>query len=136
MGSPLQSLKHLTSQPPEAEEFARLKAAGARWLRDSRSSAKALENRFHFAYNAAVSFSRAALRYHGFRSDNIDLVFCVAPHALGLDADVSRRLLKCREVHDGWAFQGYGRVDQSTFDALMAACAAVAASVETLPPLE
>jgi len=136
MGAPLQSLRHLTPQPPEAAEFARLKNAGARWLRDSRIPAKALENRFHFAYNAAVSFSRAALRYHGLRSDNIDLVFCVAPHTLGLDADVSRLLLRCRAVHEGWEFQGRGRVDEGTFDALMTACAAVAGRVETLPPLE
>jgi hypothetical protein len=136
MSSPLQSLKHLSSQPAEAEEFVRLKAAGAKWLRDSSSASKALENRFHFAYNAAVSFSRAALRYHGLRSDNIDLVFCVAPHALGLDADISRRLLRCREVHEGWGFQGRGQVDQRTFDALIAACAAIAAKVETLPPLD
>ena len=58
----------------------------------------ALSSRFDLAYNAAHSFSLAALRWHGFRSESRYLVFQAIPHTLGLPATTWRVLAKAHEA--------------------------------------
>jgi hypothetical protein len=44
-------------------------------LKDTQTPGLSLDSRFDLAYNAAHAFSLAALRWHGYRSENRYIVF-------------------------------------------------------------
>ncbi|MBI5910342.1 MAG: hypothetical protein HY848_10365 [Betaproteobacteria bacterium] len=86
MSKELVNLEHLGKLAPEPGtrgEIAGLLTSGAERLADARNAGLALSSRFDLAYNAAHAFSLAALRWHGYRSENCYLVFQLpAVHSL------------------------------------------------------
>ena len=64
----------LKREPPADAEIAGLFSALAR-LGDAENTALAIESRFDLAYNAAHGLALAALRTHGYRSENRFIVF-------------------------------------------------------------
>ncbi len=58
--------------------------SGKARLVDARKTTLALESRFDLAYNSAHALALAALRWHGYRSENRYTVFQVLPHTLAL----------------------------------------------------
>ena len=78
----------LATEPPDAKEFAGLKASGLARLKDAGNTANSLAGRFDLAYNAAHALSLAALRYLGYRPSKRYIVFQVLPHTLGLGPEV------------------------------------------------
>lgn len=139
MNSPLDNLcgpnKPLAAEPPDAAEFAGLKRSGLARLQDAGNSSLSLEGRFDLAYNAAHALSLAALRWHGYRAGNRYIVFQVLPHTLGLGPEVWRVLAKCHEVRNLGEYEGDLNVDERIVTDLIAACKAVAAALDKLPPL-
>jgi hypothetical protein len=81
----------LKAEPVEQAEFDQLIRSGRARLKDASHSDLSLESGFDLAYNAAHALSRAALRWHGYRSDKRYVVFQALPHTLGIDAAVWRR---------------------------------------------
>ena len=81
--SNLARIGKLKAEPPAQSEFDGLLRSGRVRLADARKAGNALESRFDLAYNAAHSFSLAALRWHGFRSEDRYLVFQALEHTLG-----------------------------------------------------
>lgn len=81
--SNLAKLGKLKAEPPAQPELDGLLRSGRIRLADARNAANALESRFDLAYNAAHSLSLAALRWHGFRSEDRYLVFQALEHTLG-----------------------------------------------------
>lgn len=65
----------LKAEPPAASKLADLLHSGTVRLADAQRSELSRESRFDLAYNAAHAFSLAALRRHGYRSENRYLVF-------------------------------------------------------------
>lgn len=65
----------LKVEPGTPSEIQGLLSSGNERLSDARNRNLALSSRFDLAYNAAHAFSLAALRWHGYRSDNRYLVF-------------------------------------------------------------
>jgi hypothetical protein len=65
----------LKSEPPNRDEFAGLLRSGQLRLEDAANQALSIESRFDLAYNAAHALSLAALRWHGYRSENRYQVF-------------------------------------------------------------
>ena len=98
--------KSLAAEPPDAQEFARLKHSGATRLKDAQNSSNSLEGRFDLAYNAAHALCLAALRYRGFRPSNRYIVFQVLPHTLGLGPEVWRVLAKCHDIRNRGEYEG------------------------------
>jgi len=135
MSSPLERLKDLGREPPDSEEYARLKRSAATRLRDAANTQNAMESRFDLAYHAAHAYCLAALRYHEFRPKNRYVVFQVLPHTLGLGPEVWRVLAKCHEMRNLGEYEGDLNVDERILTDLMAAAAAVAAKIEALAPL-
>ena len=82
----------LKAEPATQAEFDGLLRSGERRLTDSARQVLAIENRFDLPYNAAHALSLAALRWHGYRSENRYLVFQCLAHTLGLPAE-QRRVL-------------------------------------------
>src|SRR5438045_760208 len=65
-------LKH---EPPAQQELDGLIRSGLARLEDAENASLSLEGRFDLGYNAAHALSLAALRWHGYRSENRYIVF-------------------------------------------------------------
>jgi hypothetical protein len=112
-----------------------LLTSGSERLADARNESLALSSRFDLAYNAAHAFSLAALRWHGYRSDNRYLVFQVLPHTLGLPPATWRVLAKAHEVRNVATYEGHFDADATLLRNLIEAAEAVRAGVAALPRL-
>jgi hypothetical protein len=135
MTSPLERLKDLTPEPPDAREFNALRRSGQARLQDAQNRQNSLEGRFDLAYNAAHALCLAALRYHGFRAKHRYVVFQVLQHTLDLGPEVWRVFDKCHNLRNLSEYEGELNVDERLLDGLIAACMTVANKLDTLSPL-
>ena len=71
----LQKIGKLKAEPPDQVEFDGLVASAERKLTDAENPTLSPDSRFSLAYDVAHSFALAALRWHGFRSENRYIVF-------------------------------------------------------------
>jgi hypothetical protein len=78
----LARINKLKLEAPDARELAGLLRSSRVRLQDARQVSLALESRFDLAYNAAHAAALAALRAHGYRSENRYLVFQCLEHTL------------------------------------------------------
>src|SRR3546814_18836473 len=76
----------LKAEPPAQAEFDGRVRSGQVRLADAANAALSRESRFGLAYNAAHALSLAAMRWHGYRSENRYQVFQCLTHTLGLEA--------------------------------------------------
>ena len=129
----LARLGKLTPELGTGGEIAGLLRSGAERLVDARKEGLALSSRFDLAYNAAHAFSLAALRWHGYRSENRYLVFQVLPHTLGLPAATWRVLAKAHELRNVAEYEGHFDADATLLRNLIEAAEAVRAAVAKLP---
>src|SRR5690348_14468932 len=90
----------LKAEPGNQKEFDGLLASGRKRLVDAGKNSLALESQFDLAYNAAHSFSLAAMRWHGYRPDKRFVVFQSLIHTLGLGSEVWRILDKCHGIRN------------------------------------
>jgi hypothetical protein len=130
--APLDKLRDLSAEPPDAREFEGLRKGGLARLKDAANKGNSLEGRFDLAYNAAHSLCLAALRYRGFRPKNRYVVFQVLPHTLGLGPEVWRVLAKCHDLRNKGAYEGDLDIDERILADLLAACGAVTKALGTL----
>ena len=131
----LERIGKLAPEPGTDGEIAGLLTSGTERLADARNEGLALSSRFDLAYNAAHAFSLAALRWHGYRSDNRYLVFQALPHTLRLPATTWRVLAKAHELRNAAEYEGHFNVDATVLRNLIEAAAAVQAAVAALPDL-
>jgi len=140
MPSPFENLtgfgKPLKAEPPDAKEFAGLRRTALARLKDAAHEELSLEGRFDLAYNAAHALCLAALRRQGYRSANRYIVFQLLPHTLGLGPEVWRVLAKCHDIRNLGEYEGDLNVDERLLADLFAACRAVMAKLDALPPIE
>jgi len=125
----------LTAEPGAPSEITGPLTSGSERLADARNEGLALSSRFDLAYNAAHAFSLAALRWHGYRSDNRYLVFQILPHTLGLPAATWRVLAKAHELRNVAEYAGHLDADTTLLLNLIEAAEAVRAAIAALPPL-
>ena len=84
----LVAIGKLKREPASAREYDGLVRSGAARLVDARNEGLSLDSRFDLAYNAAHALALAALRRHGYRSENRALVFQLLTTTLGLPSAV------------------------------------------------
>ena len=77
---------HLKAEPRNVQEVTRMLAMAQTRLKDAKLNNLSLEGRFTSAYNAAHAAALAALRWHGYRSENRYTVFQCLTHTLGWPA--------------------------------------------------
>ena len=123
----------LAVEPGTPGEIKGLLTSGSERLADARNEGLALSSRFDLAYNAAHSFSLAALRWHGYRSENRYLVFQALPHTLGSPAAIWRVLAKAHEARNVAEYEGHFDVDATLLRNLIDAAEAVRAATAALP---
>lgn len=133
--SPLDGLPGLHREPADAEEFASLIQSGADRLADAKRPENSLAGRFDLAYNAAHSFSLAALRHAGYRAGSRAIVFQALPHTLGLPPDVWVLLDRAHKERNRSEYRGTFHVSERMLADIIQACEHVLTAVRRLPPL-
>ncbi len=91
----LRKIGKLKAEPLDQVEFDKLVGSGKSMLPDAENPALALVSRFNLAYDAAHFFALAALRWHGYRSENRYIVFQALPHTLSFSTAKWRFLDDC-----------------------------------------
>lgn len=122
----------LKVEPAAANELAGLLHSGTVRLADAQRAELSRESRFDLAYNAAHAFSLAALRWHGYRSENRYLVFQSLTHTLKLPAAQWRVLDDAHRKRNVAEYEGDIEVDEALLGALLRVTAEVAQRVRVL----
>jgi len=125
----------LKAERPAQAELDGLIRSGRVRLTDAANATLNLESRFDLAYNAAHAFSLAALRWHGYRSENRYQVFQCLTHTLGLEAAQWRVLDQAHRKRNLAEYEGDLDVDEALVDALIRVTEAVARGVAALGPV-
>lgn len=81
----LVKIGQLKKEPPDQQEFDGMVASAKVRLKDAKLIGLSEDSQFSLAYGAAHALSLAAMRWHGYRSDNRYLVFQCLEHTLGLE---------------------------------------------------
>jgi len=121
---PLQALDNLVrigqlkAEPRNIQEAQRMLVMAQRRLQDAKLEKMSLEGRFTSAYNAAHAGALAALRWHGYRSENRYTVFQCLTHTLGWPANRWRILDMAHQKRNLAEYEGYLDVQESTVQEL------------------
>lgn len=116
----LQKIGKLKAEPPNQIEFDKLVQSAGRRLRDADNPALASDSRFSLAYDAAHSLALAALRWHGFRSENRYLVFQALPHTLAFPTGKAAFLSDCHAKRNAILYDGDPMDDELRIKELIA----------------
>lgn len=127
----------LQVEPPIREELDGLLHEAAVTLEDARNEDLAPESRFRLAYGAVHSIALAALRWHGYRPNNRQVVFQALAHTLGTPASVWKMLAKSHEQRNRRDYEGAGEIDERLLHDVIAAGRDLLSAVRDLgPPAE
>ena len=122
----------LKAEPRNAQEVTRMLAMAQTRLSDAKLNKLSLEGRFTSAYNAAHASALAALRWHGYRSENRYTVFQCLTHTLGWPANRWRVLDTAHQKRNLAEYEGYLEVEESTVAEMCALVQGLIANVQTL----
>jgi len=111
-----------------------LRSGNAR-LKDAKKEDLSLDSRFDLAYNAAHAFSLAALRWHGYRSENRYMVFQCLEHTVKLPAEQWRVLDQGHRKRNIAEYEGHLDVDRSLVEGLIRVAQEVLSRVAGLGPV-
>jgi len=103
----LVKIKQLKKEPPDQKEFDGMVSSAKRRLQDAEVDAVSEEGRFLSAYGAAHVLSVAAMRWHGYRSDNRFLVFQCLQQTVGFENAKWRVLDKCHKQRNLAEYEGH-----------------------------
>jgi hypothetical protein len=137
---PLPSLDNLVrigklkAEPPAPSEIQGLIRSGMVRLQDARNEKLSIESRFDLGYNAAHALALAALRWHGYRSENRYLVFQSLTHTLGLAAEQWRVLDQAHRKRNLGEYEGDLDIDEALVAALLRVTQEIARRVTDLGP--
>ena len=102
----LVKIGQLKAESPTANELKGLLHAARLKLQDAQIESLSLESRFELAYSAAHSFSLAALRSQGYRSENRFVVFQCLAHTTSLAPAKIRILSDAHNKRNLAAYEG------------------------------
>jgi hypothetical protein len=126
----------LKSEPASQGEFNGLLRSAKARLTDAGNASLAIESRFDLAYNASHALALAALRWHGYRSDNRYIVFQCLQHTLQVKPEVWRVLAQCHQKRNVAEYEGHLEVSDQLVAELIAAADLLQTKVEALAPIK
>ena len=126
----------LKSEPASQGEFNGLLRPAKARLTDAENASLAIESRFDLAYNASHALALAALRWHGYRSDNRYIVFQCLQHTLEVKPDVWRVLAQCHQRRNVAEYEGHLEVSDQLLAELIAAAGLLQKKVEAMRPIK
>ncbi|MDP2418445.1 MAG: hypothetical protein Q8M33_13300 [Hydrogenophaga sp.] len=119
----------LKAEPRNPAEFKRLLDMARTRLADAQLVGVSREGRFTSAYNAAHAAALAALRWHGYRSENRFTVFQCLTHTVGWPASQWRVLDAAHQKRNMAEYEGFLEVEESTIKDL---CGLVAELIDVV----
>ncbi len=122
----------LKAEPRNETEARRMLAMARTSLADARLSALSPQGRFTSAYNAAHAAALAALRWHGYRSENRYTVFQCLAHTLSWPAPRWRVLDLAHQKRNLAEYEGSLDVEESAITELCALVSDLIADVAKL----
>ncbi|CAG0933419.1 hypothetical protein RHDC3_02557 [Rhodocyclaceae bacterium] len=122
----------LKAEPRNDTEIERMMAMARSRLADAKQTNVSLEGRFTSAYNAAHAAALAALRWHGYRSENRITVFQSLAHTLNWPAPRWRVLDVAHQKRNMAEYEGFLEVEES---AIVDLCDVVAGLIEDVAKL-
>jgi hypothetical protein len=122
----------LKAEPRNDGEVNRMLVMAQTRLSDAKLNSLSLEGRFTSAYNAAHAAALAALRWHGYRSENRYTVFQCLTHTLGWPANRWRVLDTAHQKRNLAEYEGYLEVEESTVAELCGLVQGLIVDVQTL----
>jgi len=131
----LARINQLKSEPPDQAEFDGLLRSASNRLKDAGLSGLSEEGRFLSAYGAAHALATAALRWHGYRSDNRYLVFQCLEHTVGLASAKWRVLDQCHKLRNLAEYEGQLEITPRLLEELIDITSELMQLVKTLGPV-
>jgi hypothetical protein len=101
-------------------------------LADAQLSRLSLEGRFTSAYNAAHAAALAALRWHGYRSENRYTVFQCLAHTVNWPANRWRVVDAAHQKRNLAEYEGYLEIEESTVAELCALVPVLISDVQSM----
>ncbi len=120
----LEALKNLAkigkikAEPMNQAEIDRMLDMARKRLQDANVTELSQEGRFSSTYNAIHVAALAALRWHGYRSENRYLVFQSLDHTLGWPASKWRVLDAAHQKRNLAEYEGFLEIEESTIKEL------------------
>ena len=128
----LVKINELKNEPPNQNEFDGMLTSARRRLKDSKINGLSEDSIFSLAYGAAHALSLAAMRWHGYRSDNRYLVFQCLQHTVGLENAKWRVLDKCHKQRNLAEYEGHLEITPELLQELIKITEELLKSVEML----
>lgn len=132
----LVKINQLKKEPPDQKEFDGMLASARRRLQDTEVEGLSEEGRFISAYGAAHMLSLAALRWHGYRSENRFLVFQCLEHTVGFEKAKWRLLSKCHDLRNMEEYEGHLEITPQLLQELISITRELLGIVEALGPIK
>jgi hypothetical protein len=133
----LVDIGQLKAEARSEAEVGRLLVMARTRLADARLTGASREGRFSSAYNAAHAASLAAMRWHGYRSENRFMVFQCLAHTIGWQPARWRVLDAAHRKRNLAEYEGTLEVEESGVAELVALTVELIADVAKLvePPI-
>lgn len=120
----------------DAREFLGLLSSAKNRLQDARLVGLSEDSQFSLTYSAAHSLALAALRWHGYRSDNRYLVFQCLQHTVGLESFKWRILDKCHHQRNLAEYEGHLEITPQLLTELTQVTMELVSLIEALGPVK
>jgi hypothetical protein len=128
----LARIGQLKVEPRNNAEVQRMLDMTRTRLADAQISNLSAEGRFTSAYNAAHAAALAALRWHGYRSENRYTVFQCLTHTLNWPAHQWRALDMAHQKRNLAEYEGYLEIEESHIEQLCALVTELIRDVENV----
>lgn len=136
---PLENLVRIRKLKQEAPDQAQIdgmiRSAKTR-IEDLQVEGLSQEGKFLSAYGAAHSLALAALRWHGYRSDNRYIAFQCLQHTVGLETGKWRLLSKCHDLRNQAEYEGILNLSSQLVDELITITQELHRTVEAMGPAD
>lgn len=128
-------IKQLKQEPPDQKEFDGFVRSARVKLQDAKLVGLSEESQFSLVYIAAHTLALAALRWHGYRSENRYTVFQCLPHTVGLENAKWRVLDKCHHQRNLAEYEGHLEITPQLMAEFMAVTEELLGLVGSMKPL-
>lgn len=128
----LAKIGQLKVEPTSALDIERLLDMARKHLDDAKRESNSIEGRFISAYSVGHAAGLAALRWHGYRSENRYLVFQTLQHTVGWTAVQWRQLDSAHNKRNLAEYEGYLDVEPGYVQGLIALAALLLNDVSRL----
>lgn len=130
----LVKINRLKTEPASRAEFEGMVASARVRLADAQNESIDPDSQFDLAYGAAHRLALAALRLHGYRSDNRITVFQTLVHTLGTDSADVQIFLRAHNERNLAEYEGRIEIDERLLADLVRCTKTLQTAVSKLTP--